>query len=439
MWLNRHISAVFLGYPFLPLDSTGIHAMNLSTKLALTLAASLCWGSLYAQNVVLDEDFATGVPPTGWTHVNTNSSGTTGWILDGFGGRAWHEDEYATSGTAANRLVSPAFSLAGLSQAFLHFEGETNYATYLANHPSSYGDGISNMEISTDGGVTWTVVWTDTSQVNGSYGPSLSLSQYLGNNNVQVGIYFYGTYAQEWWVDNVIVDDTPVAILDSFTNPANGHPYFLLGEADWTTAQAMAVSLGGALTSISDAAENSWVKSKTGNSDCWIGINDINLEGVTEWVSGEPVIYTNWAAGQPTSGAAGNQEDFGMMGSNGTWSDEGSSRTARGMVEISEPVLAYASLVAGQLSTIRCSGLKIGTRVAFVFSPNGAGPSNTPFGIMDVDLDFISPLFFSENGRFEFSTIIPLTMAGGTLYGQSLAVNIDSSTEFSNAMAVPVN
>ncbi|MCP4771968.1 MAG: hypothetical protein GY879_11230 [Planctomycetes bacterium] len=407
------------------------------TTLLTLLTTMLCGAALYGQTVVLDEDFSSGVPPTGWIHENVNGNTSAGWVPDG-GGRAWHED-YAGA-TTINRLVSPSFSLAGMTQAFLHFEGETNYATYLANHPNSTGDGISNFEISTDGGVTWTVVWTDTSQANGSYGPSLSLNTYLGQTNVQVGVYFYGTFAQEWWVDNVIVDDTPVAVIDTWVNPANQHPYYLIGETDWASAQAMATSLGGALVSISDAAENAWVRSHAGNIDCWIGINDIDAEGSSAWISGEPVLYTNWAAGDPSTGTLGQSEDYGLMyGSNGTWADFDSNRTARGMVEISEPVLAYESLVAGQLSTIACAGLKIGSRVVFVFSPNGAGPTNTSFGILDVDMDFVSPLFWARNGRFEFTTVVPLSLAGSTLYGQCIALNADNSTELSNSMAVPVN
>lgn len=401
------------------------------------LAASLCSGALHSQTVVLDEDFSSGVPPTGWIHENVNGNTSAGWKPDG-AGRAWHEDY--VGGLTINRLVSSSFSLAGMSQAFLHFEGETNYATYLANHPNSAGDGVSNMEISTDGGVTWNVVWTDTSQANGSYGPSISLNAYLGQTNVQVGVYFYGTFAQEWWVDNVIVDDTPVAVLGSWINPANQHPYYLIGETDWISAQAMAISLGGSLVSISDAAENAWVRSHIGAMDCWIGINDVEVEGTSAWISGEPMLYTNWAPGDPSTGTLGQSEDFGLMySSNGTWADFDGTRTARGMVEISEPVLAYGNLVAGELTTVSCAGMKVGTRLVFVFSVDGAGPTNTPYGILDVDPDMISPMFFSQDGRFEFSTIVPSDLSGRTLYGQVVAFNADSSTELSNAMAVPVN
>jgi hypothetical protein len=410
--------------------------MKFSLFLPLALAAIFSSNSLFSQTTVLDEDFSGSIPPAGWVqnHIQTNG---VGWISDG-AGRAWHEDEYLAGLSSENRLESPSFSLAGMAQAYLHFGAETHYSSYLANNAAGYGDGISDMQISTDGGLTWNTVWTDTSTIDYlPYGPSVSLAPFLGQSNVQVGVYFFGTYAQEWWVDYVKVDDTPVAILDTFTHPTTQHPYFLLGETDWASALAMAESLGGSLASIGDSSENTWVRQQTGNSyDMWIGINDQASEGNFVWANGEPVVYTNWANGQ---GQNTPTEDFGLLdGSNGTWSDFGSSLTANALVEISEPVLAYPNLVAGQVSTFSCAGLKIGAQVVFVFSTTGAGPSNTPYGILEVDPDYISPLFFAQNGRFEFSSILPVSLAGGTLYGQTIAFNNDGTQDLSNAVAEPI-
>lgn len=410
--------------------------MNISLFLPIALAATLGSSNLFSQTTVLDEDFSGSIPPPGWVQNRIQSNGV-GWISDS-GSRAWHEDEYLSGLSSENRLESPVFSLAGMTQAYLHFEAETHYSAYLANNPLGYGDGISDMQISTDGGMTWNTVWTDATTVDYvPYGPSISLSQYLGQTNVQVGIYFFGTYAQEWWVDSVQVDDTPVAILDTFTHPTTQHPYFLLGETDWATALAMAESLGGSLASIGDSAENDWVRQQTSNSrDMWIGINDQASEGNFVWANGEPVNYTNWATGQ---GQNTPTEDFGMLdGSDGTWSDFDGIRTANALVEISEPVLAYPDLVAGDITIFSCAGLKIGARVVFVFSTTGAGPTNTPFGILDVDPDYISPMFFAQNGRFEFSSMLPLSLAGGTLYGQTIAFNNDGTNDLSNAVAEPI-
>jgi hypothetical protein len=169
---------------------------------SLLFVVALC-GNASAQ--FLDEDFSNGVPPQGWAHINNNSSATIGWSDDGTG-RAWHEDESSSLGTADNTLLSPLLDFSGVNGITLSFNGETNWPVYLANHPNSFGDGVSTMEITTDGGLTWTVVWTDSSLNNGdTYSPTVDLSSWGGMANVQLGMHYYGTFAQEWWVDDLMI------------------------------------------------------------------------------------------------------------------------------------------------------------------------------------------------------------------------------------------
>ncbi|MDA0666285.1 MAG: choice-of-anchor J domain-containing protein [Planctomycetota bacterium] len=194
-------------------------------KILTSLAVMAFAGSLSAQTTYLSEDFNSGVvPPAGWTVVNNNANPLSpGWISSG--NRAWHEDEAGGVGQTDNTLISPAMDLTAATAAFLHFDGETNWANYLANHPNSFGNGISNMEVSTDGGATWTVIWTDTSLVSGdTYSPTLDLAAFLGNASVQIGAHFSGDYAQEWWIDNVVVDDNSGAggLVYSITNLVAG-------------------------------------------------------------------------------------------------------------------------------------------------------------------------------------------------------------------------
>ena len=175
-------------------------------KILTSLAVMAFAGSLSAQTTYLSEDFDAGaVPPAGWTQVDNNGDATIGWVPDG-AGRAWHQDEFGV--VSDMTLMSPVMDLSGAAGVYLHFDGETNWANYLANHPASLGDGISNMEITTDGGLTWAVVWTDTSQNSGdTYAPIVDLSAYAGNASVQLGVHFFGSFAQEWWIDNVVIDD----------------------------------------------------------------------------------------------------------------------------------------------------------------------------------------------------------------------------------------
>jgi hypothetical protein len=85
------------------------------------------------------------------------------------------------------------------------------------------------------------------------------------------------------------------------TNPANGHSYYLLAPSTWTKAEAEAISLGGHLATIRNAAEDRWVFATFGSFSraLWIGLNDRNKIRQYIWSSGEPVTYVNWSGGQP--------------------------------------------------------------------------------------------------------------------------------------------
>lgn len=82
-----------------------------------------CWIALFAkasfaQTVLLEEDFNSGVfPPTGWSEQNNGVS--LGW--EGEIDRATHDDYV---GNNRNWLIAPSFDLSGVTQAYLHgFQG----------------------------------------------------------------------------------------------------------------------------------------------------------------------------------------------------------------------------------------------------------------------------------------------------------------------------
>lgn len=94
-------------------------------------------------------------------------------------------------------------------------------------------------------------------------------------------------------------------------NPVTGHDYLYVGDGlSWTDAEASAVSLGGHLVTINDAAENNWLVATFG-TEYWIGFNDRAVEGTWVWVSGEPVTFTNWLSGEPNNFGPG--EDAAMI------------------------------------------------------------------------------------------------------------------------------
>ncbi|MGN0542908.1 MAG: leucine-rich repeat protein [Acutalibacteraceae bacterium] len=112
----------------------------------------------------------------------------------------------------------------------------------------------------------------------------------------------------------------------------NGHIYSLYNESlTWTEAKAFCESIGGHLVTISDQAEQDAISSLFYLPKkwlYWIGFYDSNLDGTWEWVTGEPVTYTNWNTGEPNGATAAthtyahmySQQSGGNL--KGCWNDE---------------------------------------------------------------------------------------------------------------------
>ena len=100
--------------------------------------------------------------------------------------------------------------------------------------------------------------------------------------------------------------------------------YFLNPQSmSGSQAQAFAQTLGANLVSIQSAAENQCIISALntmGQSGViWIGFNDEAVEGTFVWYDQSPVVYTNWAPGEPNN--SGGDEDCTQIYPNGSWND----------------------------------------------------------------------------------------------------------------------
>ena len=101
-----------------------------------------------------------------------------------------------------------------------------------------------------------------------------------------------------------------------------GHTYVQISSNTWSGAEAEALTLGGHLATVNDAAENAWIAAtfpSTSSWGNWIGYNDVAVEGSFVWTSGETPGYTNWAAGEPNDCCEG--EDGVQMYADGSWND----------------------------------------------------------------------------------------------------------------------
>ena len=104
-------------------------------------------------------------------------------------------------------------------------------------------------------------------------------------------------------------------------NPGNMSWYALTGDIGWGTAKAWAGTLGASLTTIRNQSENDWLSNNMTTGPSWIGLTDESVEGIFEWLNGEPVTFTQWSPGEPS----GNYSDADGVITNhlslGDWDD----------------------------------------------------------------------------------------------------------------------
>lgn len=98
-----------------------------------------------------------------------------------------------------------------------------------------------------------------------------------------------------------------ISVLHTEINPANNKTYHLLSASSWEEAAFKARSLDGYLATIDDVEENTWVFETFSSFDnqsrhLWIGLNDVQDEGIYRWHDGTPFLYRNWGVDQPTGG-----------------------------------------------------------------------------------------------------------------------------------------
>jgi len=134
----------------------------------------------------------------------------------------------------------------------------------------------------------------------------------------------------------LIVDDVFGAAVTEgpYVNPCTGHAYYVADPATWDASRLAAVSRGGTLVTIDDAAENEWIRRNVAQGrTLWLGLNDRETEGTFTWVDGSPVAFDHWADGEP-----GLEDHAAMDPVTGRWrtlpDDPGAAGPVYGLVEV---------------------------------------------------------------------------------------------------------
>jgi len=160
----------------------------------------------------------------------------------------------------------------------------------------------------------------------------------------------------------------------------NGHWYEIRSDGgSWTSARASCDAAGGHLATVGNAAENAFIWNALGSSGFYPchamlgGYQDPRVDDYSEpsggwrWVTGEPMTYTAWYAGEPNNGAGGRSESFiafREFNCDGTWNDipdEYSSSDAY-VVEWSadcnnDGIVDYGQILGGSLPDSNANGV----------------------------------------------------------------------------------
>jgi len=162
--------------------------------------------------IALQEHFDGAFPPAGWRLVNHNGAPSRGWAVERTDFptlAAEHEDEFGYP--SDDSLQTPVIDLSDCSRAYLHFQSLTWFASFQASHPDALGDGVSTLEVSVDGGATFTEGFWTSSQLRSGVieDVTVDLSAFAGESGVVLRFGYRGTFAHNWVVDAVQVTDSP--------------------------------------------------------------------------------------------------------------------------------------------------------------------------------------------------------------------------------------
>lgn len=233
------------------------------------------------------------------------------------------------------------------------------------------------------------------------------------------------------------------------TNPANGHQYYLLSHADWESAEAKAVSLGGHLVAIDDSAENKFIMDNFGRIGgvarvLWTGLHK-DSSGAWTWSTGEPVSFTNWAPGEPNNGAGVYAHEEAMHIWNpdqtqfplGSWNDSQEFLTYESVAEVgsgtnntTQPSITYISPSFGPInSSVTVTGSNFtstGNQVSFSCAVTSSGS-----GVTNVS---------STDGRTLTLTVpsIPVMSGSSVNYPLNCNVSVTNASGTSNSVSFTI-
>ncbi len=151
---------------------------------------------------------------------------------------------------------------------------------------------------------------------------------------IKLFLFFSVFFLMVLFSDSTLYADSPGT--NWIKSPVTGNFYTLTPRRSWMDAEAWAQGWGGHLVTLTSWAEELWIKETFGSNELfYIGFNVIGREHHGDnfvWSSGHPVVYTNWAEGEPNNYMG--VEDVTVMNWGDHWNDLPKDGHSSGVAEI---------------------------------------------------------------------------------------------------------
>jgi N-acetylneuraminic acid mutarotase len=202
-----HVSAVAQGYQTKDVSvDVGSSDEVVDTKVAVDpdSCSAPGYGYKYNGTGASFTGWTGSTPQDGWTIVDNKGNGQV-WQFDNPGNRAippggdsdfaiLDSDHYGPGNSQDSSLVSPVSDLSTITDPTISFD--TYYRPYTGS--------VADVDVSVDGGATWSNVWEQTSATASGH-VSLPIPQAAGKTTVQARFHYTGSFAYYWQLDNVLL------------------------------------------------------------------------------------------------------------------------------------------------------------------------------------------------------------------------------------------
>ncbi|RPI22538.1 MAG: carboxypeptidase regulatory-like domain-containing protein, partial [Actinobacteria bacterium] len=194
------------------LPAPPLNAPGLVRNWTLLVDAGVCNAPGYTLNVEgLNEGFEGGGLPAGWEI--TNETGNDTWYINigpdpdcgdfagnltgGTGYYAVVNSDCAGFASLDTSLVTSSVDMSSLSAAQIRFNSDYRH----------YDVDVADVDISVDGGTSWTNVWQQTADARGPRVESIDITSLAaGEADVKARFHYYDAFFAWWWqIDNVIL------------------------------------------------------------------------------------------------------------------------------------------------------------------------------------------------------------------------------------------